>query len=374
MSPPEHPSATRMAALLHPSEAVHRVVLTAISDAVFITDGAGDFTYICPNVSTIFGCSFEEAVALGNIRVLFGDALPRPNDMAMEDEVKNLEINLRDRRGAPHILLVNIKRVSVEAGCYLYTCRDITERKQVEDTLAKKNAQLFEEVLLGRDQLRELARQVVSAQEQERARISRELHDEAGQYLTALQIDLKLCQEGLATEPDAVRERLGEARRLSETVIECIRLIAHGLRPPSLDTLGIGYTLRALCQEVGRRTRARVDFRADLSFVVAEATAITLYRFLQEALTNVLRHAQAKSVQVHLFAEDHMLCLSVNDDGGGFDAALVHEQSRGLGLVGMRERIELLGGQLEIRSQRGHGTRLTARLPLPSTDEGEAHR
>ena len=370
MSQPE-PDPTRMALLLHPSEVVHRVVLSAISDAVFITDDRGDFTYICPNVRTIFGCSFEEAVSLGNIRVLFGDALPRPEGMAMEDEVKNLEINLCNRRGVPHILLVNIKRVSVESGSYLYTCRDITDRKQVENALADKNAQLFEEVLLGRDQLRDLARKVVSAQEQERARISRELHDEAGQYLTALQINLKLAQGCLEAEPVAARELLGEAQRLSETVIECIRLIAHGLRPPSLDTLGVRSTLEALCQEVSRHAGAKVEFRAGLSPEVSEDTAITLYRFLQEALTNVLRHAQAKSVGVDLYPEDGTICLAVADDGGGFDVALLNEQSRGLGLVGMRERIELLGGHLEVCSQPGQGARLTARLPFHGPIEGE---
>lgn len=351
-------------ALLHPSEEVHRVVLGAISDAVFITDDTGEFTYICPNVFYIFARTFDEVAAMGAITALLGSEIPSSESIREKGEVENLEMEITDGLGRSHTILVNVKRVSVEMGTILYTCRDITERKQVELALAQKNEKLFEEVVQGRNQLRSLARREVAAQERERKRISRELHDEAGQYLTALQIMLKVAGDKLPGNPGDAREDLGEAVKLVDAVTDRIRRIAQGLRPPALDTVGIKATLAGLCREVSRQAAVPVEYEAESVKKLTPDAAITLYRVLQEALTNSVKHASPSKVTVRLYRDGGDLVLSVADDGGGFDPEEVNGEGRGLGLAGMRERLDFLGGSVTIESRPGLGAEITARAPL----------
>jgi PAS domain S-box-containing protein len=228
--------------------------------------------------------------------------------------------------------------------------------------IALENARLFEQVQAGRQRLRRLTEQIVSAQEEERHRLSRELHDEAGQALTALRISLDLVREDLPMEARPLRQRLGQAIALTDTTMEELRSLAHDLRPPALDTVGLNDTLEGLCLEFAQHTKLSVDYTGAELPVLPEAVNISLYRFLQEALTNVARHAQARHVWVALDRDGEAVSLSVGDDGQGFDEQA--GMAAGIGLVGMRERLELLGGQLEIESQPGQGTRLTARIPL----------
>jgi signal transduction histidine kinase len=192
--------------------------------------------------------------------------------------------------------------------------------------------------------------------------LSRELHDEAGQALTALKISLDLIQSDLPAEAGSLRRRLGEAEAMTETTMEQIRLLAHALRPPALDTVGLNYTLEGLCCDFAERTQLSVDYVGAKLPVLPEAVNICLYRFLQEALTNVAKHAQARQVRVGLCCDAETVSLSVADDGKGFDEQ--SETSAGIGLLGMQERIELLGGKLEIESWPGRGTHLMAHIPL----------
>jgi signal transduction histidine kinase len=228
--------------------------------------------------------------------------------------------------------------------------------------IAIENARLFEQVQAGRERLRRLTQQVVSAQEEERHRLSRELHDEAGQALTALKISLDLIQSDLPVETGSLRQRLGEAVALTETTMEQIRLLAYGLRPPALDAVGLNYTLEGLCRDFAERTQLSIDYAGAELPALPEAANICLYRFLQEALTNVAKHAHANHVRVAVRCDAETISLSVEDDGQGFEVQA--KALAGIGLLGMQERIELLGGRLEIESWLGQGTRLTAYIPL----------
>jgi signal transduction histidine kinase len=228
--------------------------------------------------------------------------------------------------------------------------------------IAIENARLFEQVRAGRERLRRLTQQVVSAQEEERRRLSRELHDEAGQALTALKISLDLIQSDLPVEAGSLRQRLAEAGALTETTMEQIRLLAYGLRPPALDAVGLSYTLEGLCRDFAERTQLSIGYAGAELPVLPEAANMCLYRVLQEALTNVAKHADANQVRVALRCDTETVNLLVEDDGQGFEVQA--GTSAGIGLLGMQERIELLGGQLEIESWPGQGTRLTAHIPL----------
>jgi signal transduction histidine kinase len=215
--------------------------------------------------------------------------------------------------------------------------------------------------------MQHLARQVVSAQEKERQRISRILHDESGQALTALKISLELIAQDLPPELDSPRRRLLDAAALTDSTMEGIRLMAQDLRPPALDTVGLSPTLESFCQDFAGRTQLAISYQGLNLPPLPEPVNITLYRFLQEALTNVARHARADHVQVALESSTEGLTLLVEDNGLGIDpeaSAMADGRQAGMGLQSMRERLESLGGTLRIDSRPGEGTRLRAFVPL----------
>jgi len=233
--------------------------------------------------------------------------------------------------------------------------------------VAIQNARLYEQVHTSREQLQHLARQIVTAEEEERRRLSRELHDEAGQDLTALKISLELIQEDLPVELDALRRRVGEAAAWTNETMEQIRLLAQALRPPALDAVGLKAALEGLCSSFAERTHLSIDFVSkETPEELPGAVTISLYRALQEALVNVARHAHASRVWVILNCDTDTVSLSVKDDGQGFDPQVIlsdPSSSAGMGLKGIRERLSLLGGRLEIGSRPGQGTRLVAHIP-----------
>jgi PAS domain S-box-containing protein len=232
--------------------------------------------------------------------------------------------------------------------------------------IAIQNARLFEQVRAGQEQLRRLTRQVVTAQEEDRRRVSRELHDEAGQALTALKISLELMQADLPAESIVLRQSLSEAIALTDATMDEMRRLAHTLRPPALDAVGLNPTLEDLCRDFARRTHLSVEYVGTELPALPDAVTICFYRVLQESLTNAARHAQADQVRVVLRHDADRISLSVEDNGRGFDPGGVisaSNQDAGIGLLGMRERLELLGGRLEINARPGQGTRLLACIP-----------
>jgi signal transduction histidine kinase len=245
-----------------------------------------------------------------------------------------------------------------------YNAGDLELLQAMADQLAIaiENARLFEQVQSGREQLRRLAQQVVSTQEEERQRLSRELHDEAGQVLTALKIGLTLIRDDLPAPMETLHQRMVEAVDLTDITMERLRTLARDLRPPALDTAGLIPTLEGLCHEFGRRVGLAIAFEAEELSPLADLVNICLYRFLQEALTNVAKHAQATQVWVKLSTGAGDVRLEVQDNGRGFDPQ-TGPQPAGIGLLGLQERLDVLGGRLEIESQPGQGVCLIAHLP-----------
>ena len=242
--------------------------------------------------------------------------------------------------------------------------RLLAESLAGQAAVAVQNARLFSEVRAGRQRLRYLTAKVVSAQEEERRRVSRELHDEAGQSLTALKMDLELIKGALPQDLEQSREALAEAVELTDKTMEHIRLLAHDLRPPVLDTFSLDEALEGFCHDFSERSQLPVHYNGEQTPPVRDPLAISFYRFLQEALTNVVKHADASHAHVVLDVGDETIELSVQDDGKGFDPREEDPSGKGIGLTGVRERFELLGGRLEIESQPGQGTQLTAVAPL----------
>jgi signal transduction histidine kinase len=213
-------------------------------------------------------------------------------------------------------------------------------------------------------ELRRLSRQLVQALENERKSISRELHDEVGQMLTALRMELRSMQD-LRSAPEAdFEEHLEGAKRLAEQSLRALRDMAMGLRPSMLDDLGLGSAIQWQARQFSKHTGIPVN--ATIENVPADLPdqhRTCVYRFVQEALTNCARHSQAKTIEVVVRSEDGQLGVLVRDDGLGFDASAVW--GRGLGLIGLQERVRELGGEICLRSQSHNGTVVSAKIPIP---------
>jgi len=208
----------------------------------------------------------------------------------------------------------------------------------------------------------ELLRRVFETQEQERARIARDLHDGVGQQLTALLVGLRGCEE--VADLDDARTRARDLRELAALAHGEVRRLARGLRPVVLEEFGLATAMSRLCEDFTRAHGIAVQLRCDPPELGRlEATLETaLYRIAQEALTNVARHAGARSVDVALARDDASIVLSVHDDGQGFDASDADPRG-GFGISSMRERAAMLGGTLQVRTRRDEGTTLELRVP-----------
>lgn len=234
--------------------------------------------------------------------------------------------------------------------------RDITARKQTDLLLEQS-----------REQLRRLSRNLIRARERERQHIARELHDELGQHLTAIKLEVA----AIAGRPTGRREadvRAAELLRLIDQTVASVRRIAADLRPPMLDDLGLEAAIDWLAKDWSRRVGTAVQFDVQpLPETIDENAKTTVYRFVQEALTNVARHARARRVDIQLRTDGHSVIVTVQDDGQGFPADVLAKPGTH-GLLGMRERAHLAGGTLHLATVAEGGARVEIRLPLAGPD------
>ena len=234
-----------------------------------------------------------------------------------------------------------------------------------EISIAAENATLWEEIPRKEAMRARLLARVVTAQELERERISRELHDETGQSLTALLIQLRLFEH--LPDRDAMLVHAAELRTLVLETLEEVRRLARDLRPATLDELGLVPTIEWHVRTFTRNSDLHVDLDTDIpeEFRLTLHTEIALYRVVQEALTNIARHAQATHASIQLHERGGVLSLVIRDNGGGFDVnEVMNSEERGLGLHGIQERVELIGGTLMLESTIGAGTLLLVEVPV----------
>ena len=212
-------------------------------------------------------------------------------------------------------------------------------------------------------EMRQLSRQLVKAQEEERKAISRELHDEVGQILTALRMELGRLERARSAPPGKFDEYLAASKQMTEDTLRAVRDLSLGLRPSMLDDLGLGPALEWQAREHSRRSGTPVLVRLEGSLdALPEAHRTCVFRIVQEALTNCARHAEAKEIRLGVHGHDDSLYVTVEDDGVGMPGS--DARGRGIGLIGIEERVRQLGGTLEIFSQPRKGTALKVRLPV----------
>ena len=212
-----------------------------------------------------------------------------------------------------------------------------------------------------RQELERLSRRLVDAQEAERRSISRELHDEVGQTLGALLVDVGHLSSLLPAEDKIAQEQIGRIKKAGATAVKSIRDMALLLRPPMLDDLGLVPALEWQARETSRRSEMEVEVHAEeLTGEVPDEIKVGVYRLVQEALQNAATHAHAKNARVVVKRKQNRVAVEVIDDGKGFQP----ERTRGMGILGMEERVRQLGGEFAIRSAPGKGTTVHAELPI----------
>jgi len=249
----------------------------------------------------------------------------------------------------------------VEPGFFTQTHIRWVEALVSQAAVAIQNAWLFEQVRASSERLQSLARKLVDVQERERYYIARELHDQAGQSLSSLKIGLGRLEQNPEC-PESLRDRLDELKHLADGVMEDLHRLAMDLRPVSLDKLGLVAALEQHANSLNSGT-LKVQFKT-IGFDgerIAPAIETAFYRIVQEALTNVVRHAHATTVGILLERHGDKVVVFVEDDGIGFDPE--KDEGSSLGLVGMRERAELLGGTLTVESRPGKGTTIQVEVP-----------
>lgn len=241
------------------------------------------------------------------------------------------------------------------------------------DSQADQLAQTFNTMLEAIDESsRQRASQIINAQEAERKRIARELHDETGQVLTSLLISLAILEESIQTEE--ARKRIADTRTLAHQTLRAIRSLSIDLRPSALDDLGLLPALRWYVKEYQQKCPIEVDFHVTgLKNRLPTEMETALYRIVQECLTNTARHSSARKITITLEEESNEVTGTIVDDGKGFDYEALRKipsqergLGRGLGLTGMQERALLLNGDLEIHTAPGQGTRVEVHIPLPT--------
>jgi PAS domain S-box-containing protein len=348
---------------LRESEELHRAIAELTSDYGYVCQVYSDGNIVLESVtegfSRVTGYALEEINAQGGwLRLI------HPGDLAQTSA--SMQALLAGERGM-HALRIVTKSGEVRWIRYstlpiwdesqgrvvrlLGAVQDITEHKEDEAKLREYA-----------DQLQALSRRLLDAQENERRHIARELHDEVGQNLTALKLSLEMLARTSAPQAGTA---LTDARALVNKLIAQVRNLSLDLRPGLLDDLGLVPVLVWHFQRYMARTNVRVAFEhTGLDQRLPPAVETAAYRIVQEALTNVARHAGVTEATVRLWLEGGVLGVQVEDLGAGFDAENLPATRSSSGLVGMRERAHLLGGQLTVDAAPGAGTRVTAELPV----------
>jgi PAS domain S-box-containing protein len=238
---------------------------------------------------------------------------------------------------------------------------DITDRKQAEEQLQAS-----------REQLRSLSAHLESVREEERKNAAREIHDELGQILTALKIDLSSLNEGSTEEQQLLLEKTKSMSELIDMAIETVKRISAELRPPILDDLGIAVALEWQAEEFNKRTQIKCEFTSKPQDIVLDPDRSTaIFRIFQEALTNVARHSNASKVKAVLTKETDKIVLTIKDNGKGIEKKQIADP-KAFGIIGMRERAHFLGGEVRVNSAPGKGTSITVSIPLTKQENLDA--
>lgn len=334
-------------------------------------DQAADAIFITPANDNLKPLTFSEVNATAYKRLLYSKAemahftpysiIPYNYHTKMDTALKKLQkedtvifqvpLLRKDKRRLP--VEISIRRFKMDdANAIIWITRDITQRKQVEKRLKETSSQL-----------RDLASRIQTVREEERTMIAREIHDELGQVLTVLKIQLSLSANKLLPEQQELKTRLESTFGLLDHAVEAVQQISAKLRPGILDELGLAAAVEWQAQDFEKHTGIHCKCSLPSEPVALSAEKNTaVFRIFQEALTNAARHANADRVSIFLKNRNNKLVLEIIDNGCGINKTQINSP-KSLGILGMRERVVVLGGSMEINSVPGKGTHIKVTMP-----------
>jgi len=343
----------RVESALRHSETRYRSLVEQTSDIITVVDESAVILYGSPSVTTLLGYDPEDLVGRKAVDLVHPDDVARVLEAhrgALRDPTRaqrGVEFRCRHRNGSWRVLeaLGSVMQYRSAGPQAVLTLRDVTELRT------------------SHEQLRQLAHRLDEVREEELTRLSREIHDELGHALTALRLDLGWLGPRVRRNREPVPRKVGEMLALVDDTIDSVRRIAGRLRPPVLEDLGLAAAVDGLLQRFARQTGIAVELQAD-TVDVPPAAGRALYRIVQEALTNVARHAQADRVRVRLASGPDRLLLEIADDGVGIRPGMIGNTGS-LGLVGMRERATALRASFEVLGDAGVGTTIRVVMRRP---------
>jgi PAS domain S-box-containing protein len=334
----------------------YRDLVENAHDAVLILATDGTILEVNQRMRELYQFSPHEIAGLGledlakdrsQVRHLLQETLARGSCRGVE------MVHFRND-GIEMVVEVNASLVRYrERQAILAINRDVTERNRSEQVLKHSE-----------EQLRRLAGHLESAREQERVSVARAIHDELGQQLTALKLDLSWTRKRLPDDTEELVEKTGSMVKLVDQAIETVQRVCLGLRPSLLDTLGLAAAIEWLVEDLAERSSLEINLEIEPSEPeLDERMTVTLFRILQESLNNAIRHASASQVTVSLLCSDGEVELRIRDDGVGITAEQI-EAGDSIGIIGMQERARALGGDIKIQGYPGIGTSVTVCIPI----------
>jgi PAS domain S-box-containing protein len=353
---------------LKESEEKYRTLTHNVNVSMFRTSPGpkGRFIEVNPEILKMFGFNSKKEFFKLNVSDFHQDPEGRKkfNEKMLRDGfVKNEELKLKKKDGTPIICSVSAVAVKDEKGSVMYfdgVIEDITERKRVE-----------EEIKESREQIRNFAAHLGSVREQERTVIAREIHDELGQSLTALKMDLSWLYKKMPRDKALLPKRTKSMLGLVDATIQSVKRISSELRPGLLDDIGVSAAIEWQCGEFQNHTGIKCEVNVGPEDIILDQErSIAIFRIFQEALTNVARHAKATRVKASLKKKGGKLELKVRDNGRGITEEKISDP-KSFGFVGMKERAHFLDGTVEIRGIRDKGTLITVRIPLPEKGKND---
>jgi len=333
-------------------EGMFRDVMEFAPDAFILSDTQGRIVQINARAEQVFGYQRQELNGLP-AQLLMAAPCRSPDQGQHQSLTKGIGVLCLRKDGSEFPADVNVSPMSTNRGqLWMAVVRDVSERQQAQTDLAES-----------RQRLRELGAQNEADRESERKHIAREVHDELGQVLTALRMELSLMDMRYGSLSPALKNQTGTMKALVDHAIQGVRDVVVNLRPAALD-MGLVPGIKWLCGEFSARSAVPCVLHIpDDTIDLDDARTVVVFRIVQESLTNVSRYAGADRVHISLERRDDALWIEVRDDGQGFDTAAV-AKGRSFGLLGMRERALALAGRLEIDSRPGHGTAVRVSIPI----------
>ena len=324
------------------SEEKYRSYIDHAPDGVFVIDETGKFLEVNEAACQITGYSKTELLAISVQDVIqeefHRDIILQINDLSKSSCIKgDLSCKHKDRR----VLWLCVDIISLDENRFLGFMKDITDRKKMED-----------ELKLSLEQLRQLAKYKENARESERKSVARELHDDLGQALTAVKIDLGIIKQKVTD--DDVSNRIIKVTALVSDTIKSVQRLTSQLRPEIIDDLGLHAAIKWYTKEFSQRSNIEIFLDMDSSIEINPENSLTLFRIMQESLTNIARHSGAVRVEITLGIQDEKINFRISDNGNGIDESDL-DSKKSFGIMGMKERAASLGGTCNIYNQHGHG-------------------